>query len=414
MGWKRLRPLQQESLDHFSPGTDSLLVAPTAGGKTEAALFPLLTAMEEQGWSGLSVIYICPLKALLNNLEPRISQYAGWLGRTVRVWHGDVSANRRQAVLRDPPDILLTTPESLESMLISTGVDHRRLLGDVRTVIVDEVHAFAKDDRGWHLLCVLERISHMTGRPLQRLGLSATVGDPDGLLSWLQGAGERPARIVVPESDTDRPPEIELDRVGTLANAAKIISLLHRGEKRLVFCDSRQTVEELGQALRELGVTVFLSHASLSVEERRRAEEAFSEAGDCVIVSTSTLELGIDVGDLDRVIQINAPWTVSSLLQRLGRTGRRPGQDRNCLVLALSEEDTLTAAGLLLLWSTGYVEPSLPPPNPRHIVAQQILALTLQEGAISDGIWPDWWNGHPLLDPPTPGRSWNTFSPRAT
>jgi ATP-dependent Lhr-like helicase len=397
LGWKRLRPLQEEAFAQISAGSDVLLVAPTAGGKTEAALFPLLTAMEEQSWTGVSVLYVCPLKALLNNLEPRVRQYAGWLGRTAQIWHGDISSNRRQAMLRDPPDILLTTPESLESMLISASVDHRRLLAGVRTVVVDEVHAFAKDDRGWHLLCVLERVAHLAGRPLQRVGLSATVGAPSRLLSWLQGAGERPARVVASVSETDRLPEIELDRVGNLANAAKIISSLHRGEKRLVFCDSRRTVEELGEALRGLGITVFLSHASLSVDERRRAEEAFTQARDCVIVSTSTLELGIDVGDLDRVIQINSPWSVSSFLQRLGRTGRRPGQVRNCLLLALSEEDVLVAASLLQLWGNGYVEPSLPPPDPRHIVAQQIMALTLQEGAIGNALWADWWNGNPLF-----------------
>src|SRR6185369_17291456 len=137
-----------------------------------------------------------------------------------------------------------------------------------------------------------------------------------------------------PETATRIESEIELDYVGSLANAATVIANLHASEKRLVFCEARQTVEELGALLRAKGVTTFLSHASLSVDERRRAEEAFSEGRDCVIVATSTLELGIDVGDLDRVIQINTPVTVASFLQRLGRTGRRPGTTRNCLFLA--------------------------------------------------------------------------------
>ncbi|WP_238324037.1 helicase-related protein [Salinispora pacifica] len=128
--------------------------------------------------------------------------------------------------------------------------------------------------------------------------------------------------------------DIELDYVGSVDNAAKVIAALHRGEKRLVFCESRKRVEELGTALRSNGVTTFLSHASLSIDERRRAEAAFADARDCVIVSTSTLELGIDVGDLDRVIQIDAPRTVASFLQRIGRTGRRPDSQRNCLFLA--------------------------------------------------------------------------------
>ncbi|MEU0478535.1 DEAD/DEAH box helicase [Streptosporangium sp. NPDC006013] len=395
LGWSRLRPLQADALTPIGDGLDALLVAPTAGGKTEAVVFPLLSMMEEQRWSGLSVIYVCPLKALLNNLLPRLQRYATWLGRRVELWHGDVSASRRQSILRDPPDVLLTTPESLEAMFIGTRVDHRRFMRDLRTVVVDEVHAFAKDDRGWHLLCVLERLTHLAERPIQRIGLSATVGNPGELLSWLQGTGtDRPARVISPGTVTDsRSPDIELDYVGSVANAARVIAALHAGEKRLVFCDSRRMVEELGETLRGHGVTTFLSHASLSADERRRAEEAFAQARDCVIVSTSTLELGVDVGDLDRVIQINAPWSVASFLQRLGRTGRRSAGTRNCLLLALSRDDLLAAAGLLRLWGTGYVEPVQPPPNPRHIVAQQLLALTLQEGRIGDSLWPDWWNG---------------------
>ena len=145
-----------------------MLLAPTAGGKTEAAIFPLLTAMEQQRWTGLSVIYVCPLKALLNNLLPRLQTYTGWLGRRVAVWHGDVTASARQRILREPPDLLLTTPESLEAMLISLQVEHGRLFSDLRAIVVDEVHAFAGDDRGWHLLAVLERLTRVTGRPIQR------------------------------------------------------------------------------------------------------------------------------------------------------------------------------------------------------------------------------------------------------
>ncbi|WP_307849233.1 helicase-related protein [Micromonospora sp. U56] len=194
-----------------------------------------------------------------------------------------------------------------------------------------------------------------------------------------------------------------LDYVGSLANAARVIAGLHLGEKRLVFCESRQTVEELGQLLREKGVTTFLSHASLSTDERRRAEQAFSEARDCVIVSTSTLELGIDVGDLDRVIQIDAPATVASFLQRLGRTGRRPGSSRNCLFLTLDGEALAEAAALLLLWSRGWVEPVTAPPEPRHIVAQQVLALCLQEHRIGDQLWTQAWNGlHPFEESARP------------
>jgi ATP-dependent helicase Lhr and Lhr-like helicase len=311
--------------------------------------------------------------------------------------------------------VLLTTPESLEAMLISVRVEQSLIFAGVRAVVVDEVHAFGSDDRGWHLLAVLERLTHLTGRPLQRIGLSATIGNPAELLGWLQGSarGTRQAVIVAPDltnlspadpasvaeqpaadTPTTRPPgEVEIDYVGSVSNAAKVIAALHRGEKRLVFCDSRQLVEELGTALRENGVTTYLSHDSLAADERRQAEQAFAEARDCVIVATSTLELGIDVGDLDRVIQVNCPPTVASFLQRIGRTGRRPGSVRNCLFLALDKRSLLWAAGLLHLWGQGYVEPVVAPPEPRHIVAQQLLALCLREHRIGNGLWQSAWNG---------------------
>ncbi|MFC7648671.1 DEAD/DEAH box helicase [Streptosporangium lutulentum] len=382
LGWPGLRPLQEAAVEPLLAGSDALLLAPTAGGKTEAAMFPLLSRMASANWRGMSVLYVCPIKALLNNLLPRLEGYASWTGRRVALWHGDVSGTRRKQILRDPPDILLTTPESIESMLVSVNVDHRQFFEHLQVIVVDEVHAFAGDDRGWHLLAVLERLTRLTGRSIQRVGLSATVGNPPELLNWLQGsgAGSRPGMVVAPETtaapssipnsdetvvSSQAPPgDIQLDYVGSVSNAAALITALHRGEKRLVFCDSRRLVEELGHALRSRGVTTFLSHASLSMDERRQSEQAFAEARDCVIVATSTLELGIDVGDLDRVIQINAPSTVASFLQRIGRTGRRPGTARNCLFLALDEESLLQAAGILHLWGRDSSSGSEPPPSP--------------------------------------------------
>ncbi|MFE0720544.1 DEAD/DEAH box helicase [Streptomyces rochei] len=408
LGWPDLRPLQRAAISPLMDGEDAVLLAPTAGGKTEAACFPLLSAMTEQKWTGTSVLYLCPLKALLNNLVGRVDTYAQWLGRRAALWHGDTKESQRQRIRAEAPDVLLTTPESLEAMLIGVKTDHARLLGGVRAVVVDEVHAFAGDDRGWHLLAVLERLERVTGRPIQRIGLSATVGNPGRLLHWLQGAAadSRTGRVVAPDvslpltSDMGTPVqlpkpagEVELDYVGSLDNAAKLIAALHQGEKRLVFCDSRRQVEELGAALRAREVTVFLSHASLSVDERTRSEQAFADARDCVIVSTSTLELGIDVGDLDRVIQIDSPASVASFLQRIGRTGRRAGSVRNCLFLTTRKDTLLQAAGLLLLWARGWVEPVLPPPEPRHLVAQQMLAVTLQQHKLGDQLWDQQWNG---------------------
>ena len=388
--WSSLRPLQEASIDPLLAGEHAMLLAPTAGGKTEAAFFPILSRVLSEDWPALSVLYVCPLRALLNNLEIRLEQYCSLVGRRVALWHGDVGAGARRRILSAPPDCLLTTPESLEVMLISRRSDKARLFANLQVVIVDEVHAFAGDDRGWHLLSVLERISRLAGREIQRVGLSATVGNPEALLGWLAGSCGGPRRVVAPDTMSAASANVTLDYVGTLENAATVISRLHSGEKRLAFCDSRARVEELASGLRRHGIETFVSHSSIGREERHRAEAAFAAGSNCVIVATSTLELGIDVGDLDRVIQIDAPHTVSSVLQRLGRTGRRPGAERNFLFLATSEDTVIRAAALMQLMSEGYVEPVSPPADPCHILAQQIMALALQENGIGKTTWRRW------------------------
>ena len=390
LGWRSLRPLQESTIAPILAGEHVIATAPTAGGKTEAAVLPLLSRMLSEDWRGLTVLYVCPLRALLNNLHERLERYAGMVGRRAARWHGDIGQPERKRLLADPPDILLTTPESLESMLVSPGVDHDRWFADVRVVVVDEVHAFAGDDRGWHLLAVLERITRLAGRELQRLALSATVGNPDELLAWLTSTGSSGRRVVAPPVERADVAEVSLDYVGSLANAGLVISRLHRGEKRLVFVDSRARAEQLALALRGHGTTTFVSHGSLGAGERRAAEQAFAQERDCVIVATSTLELGIDVGDLDRVIQVDAPPTVASFLQRLGRTGRRADTRRNALVLATDDAAFLRAAAVLLRWGEGYVEPIVPPPLPLHLVAQQVLALSLQERGVGRNTWKEW------------------------
>ena len=403
--WPGLRPLQDAAVDPLLAGEDAILLAPTAGGKTEAAFFPVLSRMGTENFHGVSVLYLCPLKALLNNLEPRLTNYASWLGRRVGVWHGDVGQSARKKILSDQPDVLLTTPESLEAMMVSRGVDHQRFLGGVQAVIIDEVHSFAGDDRGWHLQGVLSRLEYLTGSPIQRIGMSATVGNPEDLLGWLQGSLIRPGRVINPDvPGAAITPELRVDQVESLDQAATLISKLHQGEKRLVFVDSRARAEKLAVSLSERRVDVYLSHSSLSAAERRRSEEAFATATDCVIVATSTLELGIDIGNLDRVIQIGSPSSVSSFLQRLGRTGRRAGTTRNCLFIALDDTELLQTLGMLNAWSEGFVEPVVPPVLPLHLVAQQILAACLSEGAIPRSTWRERWAATTLMSSSALGR----------
>jgi ATP-dependent Lhr-like helicase len=379
LGWPQLRPLQEQSLGPILDGDHALLIAPTAGGKTEAAVLPVLSRMLTEDWQGVSVLYICPIKALLNNLEARLSRLGGLVGRRVQLWHGDISVGEKRRAERDLPDILLTTPESLEGILIGAQRDHDRVLGNVRCVVIDELHAFAGDDRGWHILALLERIRCIADRELQRIGLSATVGEPEALLNRLAGhCGGRSSLVRIPALPAE--PHLQIDYVGSIDNAATVISQLHQGEKRLVFCDSRSKVEELSLALRNRDINVFVSHAALSVDTRRQAEEAFSEGQNCVIVATSTLELGLDVGDLDRVIQINAPGSIASFLQRLGRSGRRPGTTRNMLFLVTHDQGFLESLAITILFRSGYVEPVIGPPAPYHILVQQLFGMIFERG----------------------------------
>jgi ATP-dependent Lhr-like helicase len=381
LGFRELRPVQHMTIDAVLDGDDCVVLAPTAGGKTEAAFFPVLSAMDQGDWRPTSVLYLSPIRALLNNQADRLARLAGLVGRRSFVWHSDVGPGPRRRFLANPADVLLTTPESLEAMLMSPRVATARMFAGLHAVVIDEVHAFADDDRGAHLSALLERLTRLSGRDIQRIGLSATVGNPEQILAWLRGSSPRSARVVRPPPAAGDP-QLVLDHVGNLDNAARVIAQLHPGRKRLVFADSRRTVEALGKLLLDLGVTTHVAHGSLSAAARRDAEHAFETGQDCVIVATSALELGIDVGDLDHVLQIDSPARVSSFLQRMGRTGRRPGTAPNCTILTTSEPATLQAAALLALHARGYVEPVCPSRRAFHILAHQLLALAIQlEGA---------------------------------
>jgi ATP-dependent Lhr-like helicase len=204
LGWQRLRPQQLAAIGPILAGCHCLVLALTAGGKTEAALLPVLSRMLTEDWRGLSVLYVCPIKALLNDLEHRLSRYAALVGRRVQVWHGDIGQGAKTRALREPPDILLTTPESLEGMLISRRLDRRAWFGALRVAIVDELHAFAGDDRGWHLRAILGRLRSFAPGPIQRIGLSATIGNPRELLGWFTTGADhvRSKPTWVPHRDT--------------------------------------------------------------------------------------------------------------------------------------------------------------------------------------------------------------------
>ena len=381
--WPGLRPVQDLSVAPILRGDNVVILAPTAGGKTEASFFPLVSRALFEGWEGLSILYISPIRALLNNQRDRLETFMGLLGRRAATWHGDVSASDKKRLRDEPPELLLTTPESLEAMLISTKTKKRALFGNLRAVVIDEVHAFAGDDRGWHLLGVLERLARYADHDLQRIGLSATVGNRTEIVDWLSHGSARPRATVDPPRPANAAvPDVQVDWVASLGNAAKVIASLHRGEKRLVFCDSRKQAEELTRELRAREVTTHVTHSSLSADERALTERQFAEGTEGVIVATSALELGIDIGDLDRVIQIDAPWSVASFLQRMGRTGRRAGTRPNQLFLTITDSGLLRAASIVDAWLADEVEPAVAPPFPWHVFAQQVLALVLERPGI--------------------------------
>jgi ATP-dependent Lhr-like helicase len=382
LGFRGLRPVQEQAIEAVLSGDHCVVLAPTAGGKTEAAFFPVISELDRIHASPVSVVYVSPIRALLNNQEERIERYAGLVGRTATKWHGDITASARKAFLARPTDILLTTPESLEAMLISERVSTNELFRELRFVIIDEVHAFAGDDRGAHLAALLERLVRIAGRDVQRIGLSATVGNPERILQWMQGSSRRAARLVDP-GGARKSPEISIDFVGHVPNAAKVVAALHRGEKRLLFTDSRRTAEEAGKALVAEGVSAFVTHGSLSLTERKDAERMFVGGEDCVIVATSVLELGIDVGDLDRVLQIDAPTTVASFLQRMGRTGRREDTRPNCLFLCTKDAMVVQALALVSLAGRGWVEPVLPSERAAHVYAQQVMSIAVMRHGTS-------------------------------
>lgn len=382
LGWTALRPVQERSSHALLDGKNAVILAPTAGGKTEASMFPMLAQLMEREPDGVGLLYIAPIKALLNNQAERLGLYTEMVGLRRFLWHGDVKASQKRGFSKEPATLLMTTPESLEVMLLSAKVPHTKLFKDLRGVVIDEVHALAGSDRGTHLISVLERIARHTDNDIQRIGLSATVGNPEAILSWMQGTSQREGCVVDPPKKPS-PKDLRIHLRETLGVIATEASQKAAGQKSLFFCESRSLAEDVAERLRNRGTDVFVHHSSVSLEERNAAEKRFYEGENASIVCTSTLELGIDVGDLDLVFQANAPSTASSFLQRLGRTGRRADQRANTTFFCEDIEPALQAIAIIELVRTGWVESVRLNTRAWPVLVHQLLALTLQFGAIS-------------------------------
>jgi ATP-dependent Lhr-like helicase len=387
LGWSSLRPVQELAGEALLAGNNAVILAPTAGGKTEASMFPTISGIVQDPAQGVAAIYVAPIKALLNNQADRLGLYTEMVGLDRFVWHGDTPTNERASFLRDPAELLMTTPESLEVMLVSRRVNEHTLFADLRTIVIDEVHAVAGTDRGAHLMSVIERLAAISRHDVQRIGLSATVGNPAEILKWLQGSSNRPGEVVDPPKNPGRRQILVLkhEDLGAIAtDAAKVA----KGAKSLFFCQSRSTTEAVAEYMRRAGTEVFVHHSAVSKEERLLAEERFHRGSDACIVCTSTLELGIDVGDLDKVLQAEAPDTVSSFLQRMGRTGRRGDRPANTTFFCETSEGVLQAIALVELAKAGWVEDVDVQTRCWPVLIHQLLALALaRDGINADDAW---------------------------
>ncbi|MBO5280818.1 MAG: DEAD/DEAH box helicase, partial [Clostridia bacterium] len=349
-GWEELRDVQVRAAEVLFDGGSNLIIAsPTASGKTEAAFFPVLSILSTEESDSVGALYIAPLKSLINDQFERLSEVLDLSGIPVYHWHGDVAASHKNKVLREPKGILQITPESLESMLMNRSNDIPRLFCGLRFIILDEIHTLTGSDRGNQILCQLNRISHLIGRDPIRIGLSATVGDIDAAANWLGAGSTRPTESInVPDARTKWRLGMEhffIDNSGDNDSASdmpeneKYVPLDHgfeyiydcsKDKKCLIFSNSREETEYLTATLRQIAdrrneEDVFqIHHGNLSASIREEAELKLKDEDiRTVTCATVTLELGIDIGRLQRIIQLESPHSVSSLLQRLGRSGRR-------------------------------------------------------------------------------------------
>ena len=377
--WNSLREVQLAAAESIWEGDNNLLLcSSTASGKTEAVFFPILTQLEENPSSSISVLYIAPIKSLINDQFERMEALLEECDLPVFHWHGDVSSSHKKMLLTSPRGILQITPESLESMLINRSNDIVRLFHDLRYVIIDEIHSLIGSDRGSQIICQLSRIGRLIGKHPRRIGLSATIGTPEQVAKWLSAGSGRGVDIPTFRQDkitwklgmehfyiqdqqfdqTKRgKPRTQSEKKASFDAGFEFLYDCVQDQKSLVFSNSREETEYLTATLRQIArkrgeKDIFLiHHGNLSASLREEAESKMKdEMHQWVTCATVTMELGIDIGKLQRVVQYDAPHTVAGFLQRLGRSGRR--NDPPEMMMVFREDEPLPDAPLpqLIPW----------------------------------------------------------------
>lgn len=423
-GWSQLRDAQEQAIPAILAGdTDIIIAAATASGKTEAAFLPICSRLLSEDAEGACVVYLSPLKALINDQFSRMEQLCERLDIPVHPWHGDISGSRKARFLKKPTGILLITPESVESLFVNHGNAIPQLFGKLLYIVVDELHSFIGSERGQQLQSLLHRIEFAIKRKVPRIGLSATIGDmhlaerflrpgddfemkriestaaAQELRLLLRGYRTQPA----PLSATEEESQEEISPDGSLFDIGNNLFQTLRGSSNLVFANSRNRVEFFADMLRRMCEDQHLPnefwphHGSLSKELREDAEAAIKDKARPVsIVCTSTLEMGIDIGSVTGIAQVGVPPSVASMRQRLGRSGRREGDP--AILRIYIQEDELTEksppsdclrAGLVQtiamvrLLLAKWFEP--PPTGGLHLstLVQQVLSLIAQYGGVT-------------------------------
>ena len=383
--WQNLRAIQVAAAEAiFHTEENVLLTASTASGKTEAAFFPILSLLHQNPPSSVGCIYIGPLKALINDQFSRLTELCEEGNIPVWHWHGDVAQSHKAKLMKHPSGILQITPESLEALLLHKHAAIPRLFGDLRFVVIDEVHSLLRGDRGGQTLCLIQRLSRLAGVNPRRIGLSATVGDPEGTGAFLAlGTGRQTLipKIQAPGSSwrlsmehffvkdvqaaegkdiPDALPVLEEKTDTAPQNADPGLGYIYehtRGKKCLLFVNSREECETVTTTLRQYcemnheADRFLIHHGNLSASYRETAEAMMKDDSQYLTtVTTATLELGIDIGRLERAFQIDAPWTVSSFLQRMGRTGRRDAPAEMWFVIREDEPEVRAMLPSTIPW----------------------------------------------------------------
>ncbi len=419
-GWQELRHIQARSIEVICDSkADLIIAAPTAGGKTEAAFLPLISAVldEPAEIPGFALLYIGPLKALINDQTQRLEDICCDIDLPVFPWHGDVSQSVKKRATKSPHGILLITPESLEAMFIRRGLELTRLFGATRAVVIDELHSLLDSERGVQLHSLLTRLEVTTKHSIRRIGLSATLGNMDLAKSYLKPDQPADVQLITDEGR----PELRLQLRGYLSGDMKDVTNENRpsaanevaghlfrhlrGTDNLVFAGSRHNVELYADQLRELcekqrlPQEFYAHHANLSKEHRFFVEERLKEkTKPTTAVCTSTLELGIDIGEVVCVAQIGAPFSVASLRQRLGRSGRRQGKAAILRQYAIETQlqpnsspidrlrlGLVRSVAMIELLLEGWCEPPISRSLHLSTLVHQILSLIAQLG----GVTPD-------------------------